>query len=149
MLSENISVHTRSPLRLVSPCSVASGTAPMPACRVDPSLTRSATRAPMRAEASSIRLPGALGSGASASTRTSTRSRSSSASPYVHGIWSLTWATTSPPRRFADSIAAGSTLTSTPSETLPSRGRLVCSTTRSGGRAVPKSVGTIESRDGT
>ena len=49
---------------------------------------------------------------------------------------------------FAASIEAGSTLTSVPSETLPPRGRVVCSTTRSGGWVVRKRRGTSESRDG-
>ena len=92
---------------------------------------------------------GAVGSGASASTRTSIRSRSTTASPYVHGIRSLTWAMTTPPCRRTDSSAAGSTLTSTPSETVPLRGLVVWSTTASGTSSRAKSVGTIDRRDGT
>ena len=148
-LSENISVQTRSPRRPTSPCMVASGTAPMPAWSVAPSGTRSATRRPIVAESSSTVPTGAWGIGPSASTSTSTWSRSSKASPNVHGISPLVCAMTTPPFRRAASTAAGSTLTSTPSDTFPSRGGVVWSTTASGGSRVPKRVGTIDSREGT
>lgn len=128
---------------------VASGTAPMPACSVEPSVTRSATSPPIRADSSSIAVAGANASGSSASTRTSTMSTSSSASPYVHGMRSLTCATTMPPRPRTASMAAGSTLTSVPRDTLPRRGRVVWTSTTSGGMTEAKSVGTNESRDGT
>ena len=67
-LSENISVQTRRPRRAVSPRSVASGTAPIPACSVEPSRTRVETWCPIVAESSSATLTGAGGSGPSAST---------------------------------------------------------------------------------
>ena len=57
-------------------------------------------------------------------------------------------ATTRPPRARAASIAAGSTLTSVPSDTLPSRGRVVWSSTRSGGCVVVNSRGTSDSLEG-
>lgn len=45
--SENISVQTRSPRCPARAASAASGTAPMPICKVAPSGTRSATRRPI------------------------------------------------------------------------------------------------------
>ena len=99
--------------------------------------------------ASSASAPPPVRSGSSTSTATSTRSSGTSPSPKVYGICRLTWATTSPPRAFAASTAAGSTLTSTPSETWPPTGAEVCRTTTSGGSAVWNSVGTSESRLGT
>ena len=128
---------------------VASGTAPMPAWSVAPSGTRSDTKRPMVAESSSTVPTGACGIGPSASTSTSIISRSRTASPKVQGISRLVWAITTPPLRRAASTAAGSTLTSSPIDTLPSRGGVVWSTTASGGSRVPKSVGTIDRRDGT
>ena len=122
----------------------------MPACSVAPSPTRAATCAPIEAASASIPPPpGAVGTaGSSASTSRSIDARSSSASPYVQGTRSLTCATTRPPRARAASIAAGSTLTSVPSDTLPSRGRVVWSSTRSGGCVVVNSRGTSDSREG-
>ena len=49
----------------------------------------------------------------------------------------------------AASTAAGSTFTSSPSDTWPSRGVVVCTTTTSGASGPWKSRGTIESRHGT
>ena len=75
--------------------------------------------------------------------------RSITPSPKVNGIRGLAWAITDPPVRRTASMAAGSTLTSVPSETWPSWGSEVCSTTRSGAMLRANSAGTIESRDGT
>ena len=147
--SENISLHTRSPRRPTRPLTVASGTAPMPVCNVAPSGTRAATSSPMRAASGPTGASGAVISASSASTTTSTWSRSSSESPKVHGTCRETCATTTPPRRRTCSTAAGSTLTSVPIETRPCRGGVVCRTTASGGTLEAKSVGTIESREGT
>lgn len=67
--SLNISVQIRSPLRSIRAASTASGTAPMPSCKVDPSSTRAAIRAPIWVAIS----PGSSGlcvaSGSSTSTR--------------------------------------------------------------------------------
>ncbi|MGC2005446.1 hypothetical protein [Trebonia sp.] len=60
----------------------------------------------------------------------------------------MSCATTSPPRALAASIAAGSTFTSVPSDTVPSDGTDVCTSTTSGGRAVASSDGTSDSRQG-
>jgi hypothetical protein len=65
--SLNISDHTASPRLRCSPARTASGTAPMPACRVAPSPMSAATRSPMRADASVAGRSGATASGASAS----------------------------------------------------------------------------------
>jgi hypothetical protein len=55
---------------------------------------------------------------------------------------------TSPPRARAASIAAGSTLTSGPSDTVPPDGTDVWISTTSGGRTVASSAGTSDSRHG-
>ena len=147
-LSLNISVQIRSPCRVTSPRRAASGTAPMPAWMVAPSGTRSATLAPISADSSSIPGAGAVGRSPSASIITSTNDSGITASPWVHGIRSFTWATTSPPRRRTASIAAGRMFTSVPIDSFPSRGRVVCSSTASGGWKPAKSEGTRESRHG-
>ncbi len=148
-LSENISVQTLSRRRSESPQRVASGTAPMPACSVAPSPTRADTSAPMAAETSSISGAGAVGSSSSASMKRSISSTSISASAKVQGIRSLICAITLAPRARAASTAAGSTLTSTPRDTRPPRGRVVCRMTRSGGIVVLNRCGTSDSRHGT
>jgi hypothetical protein len=61
----------------------------------------------------------------------------------------LTCATTSPPRARTASDRGGRTLTSDPSDTVPSRGGEVCSSTTSGGRVVVNSLGTSDSLAGT
>ena len=55
---------------------------------------------------------------------------------------------TRPPRDRTSSIAAGSTFTSVPRETVPSAGAEVCTSTTSGGSAVASRTGTSDSRQG-
>ena len=148
-MSLNISVHTRSDLRPVRPCKAASGTAPMPACRVAPSGHPRADGAADR-DRRLVRRPGTwVPRGSSTSTSRSISAQGITPSPKVNGIRGLAWAITAPPVRRTASIAAGSTLTSVPSETCPSWGSEVCSTTRSGAMLRRNRAGTIESRDGT
>src|SRR5215471_15694786 len=72
----------------------------------------------------------------------------STASPYVNGTCLLTCAMTSPPRARAASMAAGSTFTSVPSDTVASTGGEVCISTTSGGIVVASITGIRESRQG-
>jgi hypothetical protein len=60
----------------------------------------------------------------------------------------LSCAITSPPRARTASIAAGSTFTSVPRETVESDGIDACTSTTSGGRAVASSDGTSDKRQG-
>ena len=71
-----------------------------------------------------------------------------SPSPNVYGMRAFIWAMTRPPRARACSMAAGRTLTSMPSETLPPWGNEVWTSTASTGRTVLNSRGTSESRMG-
>ena len=66
----------------------------------------------------------------------------------MYGTRGLSCAITSPPRARTASIAAGSTFTSVPSDTVPSDGTDVCTSTTSGGRALASSAGTSDSRQG-
>src|SRR6516225_3091866 len=72
----------------------------------------------------------------------------STASPYVNGTFLLTCAMTSPPRARTASMAAGSTFTSVPSDTVASTGGDVCISTTSGGIMVASITGIRESRQG-
>ena len=66
----------------------------------------------------------------------------------MYGTRGLSCAITSPPRDRAASIAAGSTFTSVPSDTVPSDGADVCTSTTSGGRTSLSSAGTSDRRQG-
>ena len=55
---------------------------------------------------------------------------------------------TTPPRALTCSTAATSTFTSIPSDTIPLRGVVVCTSTTSGARIVANSLGTSDSRIG-
>ena len=73
---------------------------------------------------------------------------SMTASPKVYGIARFTSAMTSPPLLWTASIAAGSTFTSVPRDTVPLRGGLVVTSTTSGGVEVRSIAGTRLSRHG-
>ena len=110
--SENISVCTPRCLWLPRQLSTALGMAPMPICRVAPSSTSVATCSPMAREVSSIGGGAISGSGSWPSVKAWICETWMMPSPWVRGMFRLTWATT----RCAVSTTASAVSMLTPSE---------------------------------
>ena len=133
MPSLNISDQTESPRRPVSSASTASGTAPMPICRVAASGTSAAIRSPIGLRGGERRPVRRRGQRRRHLDPVVELVNGATESPKVYGICGLTWAITMPPRALTVSIAAGKILTSMPRETVPCTGSEVCTRTTSGG----------------